>query len=168
MCVLYFCCPWKNTEGNYWCQIRYLLLNISHHMEQVLPEACLGEFQVIVRPYVQFIQRPDFPSNVPRCCQVCVSRTRNKSPNLSSGQRDTLDLTGRTCCLHPLLHSQTSYLLQGYLFEKLRDKGLVSFKKIKEQAQQFMESFMQLLGQRFNFTYVLINVTAVLYVGIIL
>lgn len=33
----------------------FYLLNISQHMEQVLPEACLGEVQVIVRPYVQFI-----------------------------------------------------------------------------------------------------------------
>lgn len=33
----------------------FYLLNISQHMEQVLPGACLGEVQVIVRPYVQFI-----------------------------------------------------------------------------------------------------------------
>lgn len=33
----------------------FYLLNISHHMEQVLPEACLSEVQVIVRPYVQLI-----------------------------------------------------------------------------------------------------------------
>lgn len=31
----------------------FYLLTASHHMEQVLPEACLGEVQVIVRPYVQ-------------------------------------------------------------------------------------------------------------------
>lgn len=44
----------------------FYLPNIGQHMEQILPEACLGDIQDIVRPYVQFIQGSDLPTNVPR------------------------------------------------------------------------------------------------------
>ena len=63
----------------------FYLLNISQHMEQVLPEACLGEVQVIVRPYVQFIYGSDLPRNIPRShhrCQACVNKIKDKRPNL--------------------------------------------------------------------------------------
>lgn len=52
----------------------FYLLNTDHHMEQILPKACLGEVQVTVQPYVQFIQGSDLPSSIPKCChrfQAC-------------------------------------------------------------------------------------------------
>lgn len=71
MCALYLC-SWKEVQRLLLVPNKaFSLLNISHHMEQVLPEACLGEVQVIVRPYVQFIQGSDLLSNVSRCCHGC-------------------------------------------------------------------------------------------------
>jgi hypothetical protein len=60
------------------------LPNISHHMEQVLPEDFLGEIQIIVRPYVQFTQGSELPRNVLRChhrCWACVKRPSPRSPH---------------------------------------------------------------------------------------
>lgn len=71
MCALYLCSQKEVQRLLLGPNKAFYVLNRNYHMEQVLPEACLGEVQVIVRPYVQFIRGSDLPSNVPRCCHGC-------------------------------------------------------------------------------------------------
>lgn len=115
-------------------------LTLSHYVEPALPETCLGKVQVVVRPYVQFVLGSDLPSIVPwwpHQSWTSASRTKPRSPACAQEAGFSVLL------LVPwVLEPLCLCLLREHLFEKLMNKRFICFKKGKEQAPQFMGSFI--------------------------
>lgn len=123
----------------------FYLPNISHHMEEALPEACLGEVQVIVRPDVQFIQGSDSPGNAPRCCftcPACVSKARLESPNPWSGSREKplIPLGGHSSVACTLFWThKASICCKNIYLENLGTKGLFPLREAKNKLNNLWE-----------------------------
>lgn len=121
----------------------FYLPNISHHMEQILPEACLGDIQDIVRPYVQFIQGSDLPTNVPRCgltWPACVNRARHKNPWPGSRGRPLSSLGGHSSVTHTLFWTHESPVCcKSFYLENSGTKGLFALRKAKNVLNNLWE-----------------------------